>query len=387
MENRKKLVILSIVPMLLILSAFSGCIGQYAITTWGWDHQNTEGTEVRIWGHLTGFENFKNWNAWFVWDTEKHDDWENYDNRVEADNYDKLNYFSVNIGNLSRTTKYHYRAVGEYQGQQSIIRVGADATFIPGGPRVWTTNASNIELTSATLNGHLTHLGGAVSCEVFFEYGDDENYLGEETEPQILTSTGEFSAEITGLSSCTTYYFRAVAKNDADTWVGLKFKVNPGQPVVQTYLPTDVSAESAVLHGTLWHIGGPSECNVWFEYGDENPNNLDESTTPQTMNSTGTFEAYVEDLKPGTTYWVRAVADNDVCSGKGEIKEFKTLSSSASTDNQLTYAETTSSKLNTKSIRYQLFEWLKKNFDNEAFEKLAENNPKIQQLITLFING
>ena len=91
--------------------------------------------------------------------------------------------------------------------------------------------------------------------------------------------------------------------------------------------------------------------------------------------------------RPGTTYWVRAVADNDVCSSKGEIKEFKTLSSQASTVDQLTFAETTSSKLNSKSIRYQLYEWLKKNFDNEAFGKLAENNPKIQQLITLFING
>jgi hypothetical protein len=381
MKN-KKILVVAVVPILLAITSLSGCIGANAITTWGWDHQNTAGTEVRIWGHLTLSENFHNWNAWFVYDTEAHDDWQNYNYQVEADNYDALNYFSVNIGNLSRTTEYHYRAVGEYQGQNSVIRVGADAKFIPGGPRVWTDNASNIGITSATLVGHLTHLGGASSCDVWFEYGDDENYLGEETPPQTMTSTGDFSAEITGLDSCKTYYFRAVAENDADTWVGFKLKVTPGMPVVETYLPTDVTTDSAIYHGTLWHLGGPATCDVWFEYGDDNPNNLDESTTPQTMNMTDTFEASVTGLNIGTTYWVRAVSDNGICESRGEIKEFKTLSGLS-----LLNDKSSNSVIDTKTIRYNTYEWLKKNFDNEALEKLAEDYPFINDLVTrLFKN-
>jgi len=378
--KRKKLLIVATVPLLMIITSLSGCIGANAITTWGWDHQDTAGTEVRIWGHLTLSENFHNWNAWFVWDTESHDDWENYNNRIEADNYDALNYFSVNIGNLSRTTEYHYRAVGEYQGQQSVIRVGADAKFIPGGPRVWTDNASNIQITSATLNGHLNHLGGAAECEVWFEYGEDENYLGEETDPQLMTSTGDFSAEIIGLDSCKTYYFRAIAQNDADTWVGLIFTVTPGMPVVETYLPSDVTMDSAIFHGTLWHLGGPATCDVWFEYGDDNPNNLDESTTPSTVNTTGPFEAYVDDLNSDTTYWVRAVADNGVCESKGEIKEFKTLSG-LKTD----HTKTVISQNTIKSARYQTYEWLKKNFDNEVFEKLGERYPQLEKIVKTLI--
>lgn len=380
MKN-KKLIILAVVPMLIAITSLSGCIGANAITTWGWDHQNTEGTEVRIWGHLTLSENFHNWNSWFVYDTEAHDDWENYNYRVEADNYDSLNYFSVNIGNLTRTTEYHYRAVGEYQGQQSIIRVGADATFIPGGPRVWTDNASNIGITSATLNGHLTHLGGASTCDVWFEYGEDENYLGEETEPQTMTSTGDFNAVISDLDSCKTYYYRAIAQNDADIWVGFKFKVNPGMPVVETYLPSDITMDSALYHGTLWHLGGPAECDVWFEYGDDNPNNLDESTIPQTMNTTGPFEVSVSGLKTGTTYWVRAVSDNGVCENKGEIKEFKTLSGIDITDSISHNTKTVE-----KSTRSYTYEWLKKNFDSEALEKLAEKYPLLQKLVIEIFN-
>ncbi len=325
--NKTKLKIIIITGLLIISVSFlSGCIGPNAITTWGWDHINDEGTGVRLWGKLVLSENFHNWNAWFVYDTESHTNWENYANRVEADNYDSLNFFSVNIYNLSRDIEYHYRAVGEYQGQGSTIRVGIDATFIPGGPRVITINASNIQVTSGQLNGRLTHMGGASSCEVFFRYGEDINNLNIETPHQVLTSIADFNEVITDLESCTPYYYQTIAINDADTWAGLKFSFTPGLPAVDTYLPTAVTSNSAKYHGTLWNLGGPATCQVWFEYGDDNPNNLDETTTPQIVNATGPFEANVEGLKSGTTYWVRAVADNGFCIDKGEIKEFKTAS-------------------------------------------------------------
>ena len=325
--KRTKLKIVFIIGLLIISVSFlSGCIGLNAITTWGWDHLNDEGTGVRIWGHLTLSENFHNWNAFFVYDTEKHANWEDYNIRVEADNYDSLNYFSVNIYNLSRNIEYHYRAVGEYQGQGSTIRVGIDATFIPGGPRVETKNVSNIQVTSAQLNGRLTHLGGASTCEVFFKYGKNIKNLNFETPHQFLSSIADFNEVITDLESCKTYYYQTIAINDADTWAGLILSFTPGLPAVDTYLPDPITANSAVYHGTLWSLGGTDTCEVWFEYGDDNPNNLDETTTPQIVDAPGSFITNVEGLKSGTTYWVRAVADNGFCEDKGEIKSFKTAS-------------------------------------------------------------
>ena len=61
-------------------------------------------------------------------------------------------------------------------------------------------------------------MGGAVECEVFFRYGTDPNNLDMETPKEVMTSTGDFNYEITGLTSCQTYYYRAIADNDADTW-------------------------------------------------------------------------------------------------------------------------------------------------------------------------
>ncbi len=322
-----------IVPLLITISALSGCIAANAIQTKHWDHINTEGTGVRLWGFLILGENFHNWDGYFVYDIESHDNWELYANRLEADNYDSFNFFSVDVYNLTRTTQYHYRAVGENTEEGATIRVGIDLTFIPGGPRVIVQAVSDIGIDSAVLEGELTHMGGAASCEVFFRYGTDPDNLDMETPHEEMTSTGDFNFEITSLSSCQTYYYLAVAINDADTWDSFYIlQVTPGLPTVETYLPNDVTTTSALYRGELFNLGGPASCEVWFEYGDDNPNNLDETTDPITLTVPGEFSIAVDGLTSDTTYWVRSVANNGLCEHKGEIKEFKTLPGIGETD-------------------------------------------------------
>ncbi|MDH7506739.1 MAG: hypothetical protein QHH15_02985 [Candidatus Thermoplasmatota archaeon] len=377
MNKKKTTIVLSLMLLLLAVTFLSGCVGPRAISTWGWEHINDEGTAVRLWGHLTISENFQNWKAWFVYDTESHSNWENYAYRVEADSYHDFNYFSVDIYNLSRPTTYHYRAVGEYQGQGNVIRVGDDLTFIPGGPRVVTINASNIQITSVQFNGRLTHMGGASSCEVFFRYGENQNYLNMETPHQILTSIADFNAEVTDLTSCKTYYYQAIAINDVDTWVGLILEVAPGKPIVDTYLPVNVTKNSGLFKGTLWKLGGPSSCEVWFEYGDVNPNNLNQTTPHLIVNTTGPFEINVEGLKSGTTYWVRAVADNGVCDDKGGIKEFKTLSS-------LKEYETLKNNNQQMSLKQKILSLIEREFGNTdpyTIQMLQKQYPVLSKLL------
>ena len=235
MDKTKIKLIAMLVPIIIGIIALSGCVGPFAIQTRHWDHLNTEGTAVTLWGYLTDFENFHNWDGYFVYDTEKHDNWEHYKYREEADNYGPGNLFSLDVYELNRTIEYHYRAVGEKTTENNVIRVGVDAVFIPGGPRVIIKEATNIGIDSATLGGELTHMGGAATCEVWFEYGIDIDNLDQETTHQIMTSTGDFHAEITDLESCRTYYYRAYAKNDADTWPSFYIlNFNPGMPKVET---------------------------------------------------------------------------------------------------------------------------------------------------------
>ncbi|KXB08449.1 hypothetical protein AKJ56_01295 [candidate division MSBL1 archaeon SCGC-AAA382N08] len=80
-------------------------------------------------------------------------------------------------------------------------------------PGVETDAASNVQEDQATLNGNLTSLGGASSCNVWFEWGTDTSY-GNETDHTAKSSTGSFPSEtISGLSPGMTYHFRAIAEN------------------------------------------------------------------------------------------------------------------------------------------------------------------------------
>jgi hypothetical protein len=322
--REKKLIPIIVAVVLISVSLFSGCVGPWAIDTLGWDHINEAGTAVRLWGQLTITESADNWNEGFVWDTEYHQDWQDYLYRGWADNHTGFGLFSLNIGNLTRATEYHYRAYGEYLKAKNQIRVGNDFTFIPGSPRVTTDNASNIGLTQATLKGNLWHMGGASSCTVYFLYGTDINVLNEKTTPENMTDTGAFSAPLNSLTTNTTYYYKAIAENDVGTWTGFILKVIPGQPVVVTRQPGEIGNDHAILKGELWHTGGTAECNVWFIYSDQSPNQLDQSTAPQALNSTGPFQAYIGNLSTKTKYWYRAVADNGEAQGRGDIYEFTT---------------------------------------------------------------
>jgi subtilisin len=86
---------------------------------------------------------------------------------------------------------------------------------------VSTGDATNVTDSAATLNGSLDDLGGASSADVYFEYGESGTTLDSTTTAQTLSSTGSFSADVSGLSSGTDYDFRAVAEaSDGDTDAG-----------------------------------------------------------------------------------------------------------------------------------------------------------------------
>ncbi len=74
-------------------------------------------------------------------------------------------------------------------------------------------------------------MGGASSCDVWFQYGLTTSY-GSETAHQPKTSTGAFSASISSLTPGTLYHFRAAASNSAGTSYGSDktFYTLPGDP-------------------------------------------------------------------------------------------------------------------------------------------------------------
>jgi hypothetical protein len=316
MYARRNLLLLALAVALTVVSSVLGCGEPKKVDTMEWDHAGELGTSVTLWGQLILSESLEAWEEGFVWDTESHVDWQDYANHVWADQYEAINRFSVDIEGLDRFTVYHYRAYGKDTATGTITSVGADRTFVPGGPRVDTLPASNRNPTSADLNGELLHMGGAESADVRFEYGTNWASPDMEAGHQTLTQIGGFTATVTGMESCTKYHFRAVAANDADTHTGRTFPVTPGEPAVETRWAAGVGPDTATLQGAISDLAGMPSASVWFEYGDASPDHLDRSTPPQSMEGPGDFSAGIGGLKPRTTYWYRAVADNGVCEAR-----------------------------------------------------------------------
>jgi len=373
--KKKMLIAITIVPMLVVISALSGCVGPFTVITGGWENINTEATAVRIWGKLSILEPADEWDEGFVWDTEKHDEIHLYSNMEWADNHGGFNTFSLDIEGLDRTTTYHYRAFAEKQGASSNIRHGDDLTFLPGRPRVetiWPDNDNEVGFNYATIKGRLNFLGGAPSCYVSFNYGLDPDLMTEQTTPVEMTSTGDFNFTLTDLTPCETIYYKAIAENDIDTVDGFIKTATPGQAGVQTYLPSDIGADYAILEGRLLYRGGMPTCEVWFEYGDQSPDNLDQSTTPQTLDAVGVFQENVA-LEPQTTYWVRAAGYNGECEiSYGEIEQFTT---GGAVEKRLF------SKTHGRYSPGEFLEWFRNNKDEQTVREFMVQYPIIKPLL------
>lgn len=147
-----------------------------------------------------------------------------------------------------------------------------DGTSAFGAPTAVTDDATNIGLTSATLNGR-TNANGIPSTYTF-RYSTSQAAVDNGTAPTV--AGGPFSAgtgqtfqararDVSGLTACTTYWFRIEATNAQGSDVGstLSFKT-ACKPDVET-LAVVYGTTSATFHSRV----NPNSLatTVWYEYG------------------------------------------------------------------------------------------------------------------------
>ena len=121
------------------------------------------------------------------------------------------NQVSQFVSGLIPNTTYYFRIIASnaagavYGSTLSFMTTGGNTNL-----QVATTVATSIGRTAARLNGLVSNNNG--TADVWFQWGGTQN-LGLATAHQYVTGyTQSFSTPIFGLSSNTTYYFRAVAQ-------------------------------------------------------------------------------------------------------------------------------------------------------------------------------
>ncbi|MFC1942843.1 hypothetical protein ACFLWU_06495 [Chloroflexota bacterium] len=192
-------------------------------------------------------------------------------------------------------------------------------------PTVATSNSTLVEETTATYHGTITSDGGE-ACQYSFEWGttpggpytDNTSWTGSKT-------TGEsFSADITGLSEGTKYYFRARAMNGAGFANGseLSFLTKPDEPI-----SFSASANGSTLIDLSWSKGDGAVRTMVRRKTGSDPTSISEgvevyfdtgtgvSDTGLSSNTTYFYSAWSE--VTGSQQWSDAYATASATTGSG----------------------------------------------------------------------
>ncbi|MDZ4229955.1 MAG: hypothetical protein U1C53_02350, partial [Candidatus Veblenbacteria bacterium] len=202
-----------------------------------------------------------------------------------------------------------------------------------------TTNvANNISEYGATLNGYVATSNYNASTR--FEYGTTQSF-GNTTSYQNYSGSQNFSSVISGLTSNTTYYYRAVSSGPNGNVYGnsLSFTTsninnnnnNNSAPTVSTQQATRTGNYStSILNGYLGSAGGQNTATTYFEYGTTQSFG---SRTNSRSTSVGNFSDTVSGLSSANTYYYRAVATNSYGTVYGNTLSFVSESNYVNVNN------------------------------------------------------
>ncbi|MFC1933788.1 S8 family serine peptidase, partial [Chloroflexota bacterium] len=210
-----------------------------------------------------------------------------------------------------------FNAPTSYNSTWSYLIASDNFTFHTLEPPVVNTeNATEIGVLSATLNGILESRGDYSSVNVSFEWGDASDNLTEKTTSQVMISTGDFSDNISGLLSNTTYYFKAKVTADGTAAYGNEFSFT-----TKTLVSINIIPDNLVLT--------PGKTQQFTATGNCSDNSTDNITGAVTWISDNTSVAWIDAAGLATS----VVAGNTTISATlGEISGNTTLSVTSSVE-------------------------------------------------------
>lgn len=256
--------------------------------------------------------------------------------------------FSSTLFNLNPNTTYFYRANCIVNGRSFT---GSTLSFTTQqnvqqniDPIVTTGSATTFSQNSALVNGTIDFRGQFQSGTCFFEYGPTTS-LGSTSPTQSVSgsNTQSFSATLFNLNSATTYFYRANCQANGRTFVGsiLNFQTsgfinnNQNQILsVMTNPATEIFTDSARLNGFVTTGGQINQVSAYFEYGLTTNLGLQTSVGNLGSITSSTFTSVILGLRPNTTYFFRAVSQNQ--NGqivRGQILSFNTRASTVVVNN------------------------------------------------------
>jgi hypothetical protein len=141
----------------------------------------------------------------------------------------------VQVSDIARTPDWITTSYNNQVNPAGFYTLGPEenATVLP---TVTTNDATVVQETTATLNGHLDNDGGA-ACQYAFEWGTASGvYTANISWTGSINTGADFSTNLIGLTKGQPYYYRAMVKNASGVAYGgeIHFLTKPDGPVVLT---------------------------------------------------------------------------------------------------------------------------------------------------------
>jgi hypothetical protein len=215
-------------------------------------------------------------------------------------------------------------------------------------PAVTTGNAGSITGSYATLNGDITNNGGDTITGYGFAYSTDQNQWSQAT-AGTDNHYGSFSYNLTGLTSNTTYYFKAYATNPEGTAYGsvVSFTAStqaastPSTQVAQAAGPTiSPSGGTYTAAQTVAISDIASGDTAYYTTDGTNPETSSTAVTysaPFTVSQSATVQAAVHDPTNGwssVTVATFTIGSSVAQSGSGSISSGSSSTQTASSSDQ-----------------------------------------------------
>ena len=228
--------------------------------------------------------------------------------------------FNSYIDNLQNATTYHVRA---YAINENGVAYGEDRSFTTnsGEITVTTDNVTSIGPETAVCGGNATVSSGnnlpIIAKGICWSTNHNPSINDSFTMDGI--GDGPFVSSISGLSLNTTYYVRAYATNELNTYYGNEqiFTTTNGLPTVNTIAPTlnDLTVTSG---GNVTNDGGYAVTAYGICYGTAPYPDLSSSHS-HTIDGSGTgLYSSIFTMSNVGTYYIRAYATNSIGTSYGE---------------------------------------------------------------------